>query len=237
MHNRVFYELNIKITINQDLQLDNSLNYIGNFIKFYKIFNDKLKAEHITNNFKNYVFSNLYPIPKDKVYKKNKIYSLKIRSIDQELINYFFVQMNEKRNYKMIHINEITMSSVSLGKIIKIYSLNPAIILKNNGYITNQDDIEEVKKRITNNLLMKFRTYIDEDKIEDVNFIKSIKCNNRKPIGINYTDKNIKFLGNKYDITIKEDRFSQELALYAIALGIGEKNSIVGGGFCEYYSE
>lgn len=238
MNKRVFYELSIKVTMKLDLVFGDSLNYIGNFIKFYKIFDEELKKEHGSSKFKNYVFSNLNPIPKDKLYKKSKTYTFKIRCIDEKIIDYFYKQMNEKRNYKKIHINEITKSSVSLGRIIKIYSLNPVIIMKNEGgYITNLDDIKEVKIRITNNLLMKFRCFINEDRIEDVDFIKSIRCNNRKPIGINYNDKNIRFLGNKYDITIKEDRFSQELALYAIALGIGEKNSIVGGGFCEYYSE
>ena len=44
--------------------------------------------------------------------------------------------------------------------------------------------------------------------------------------------KNIKFIGNKFKVWVNEDEKSQKLALIAMACGLGEKNTIVGTGFC-----
>jgi CRISPR-associated endoribonuclease Cas6 len=44
---------------------------------------------HEQNSYKNYCYDQLYPIEKDRVYKKGKIYTLTIRTADLELAKYF----------------------------------------------------------------------------------------------------------------------------------------------------
>ena len=46
--------------------------------------------------------------------------------------------------------------------------------------------------------------------------------------------KYVTLLGNKLNIKVKSDELSQKKALMAIALGLGEKGSSLGAGFCNY---
>ena len=84
-----------------------------------------------------------------------------------------------------------------------------------------------VKDRIIANIQKKYKNIYDTP--VDVDFIKSIKKTNRNPIKIPY--KNINMLGNKFEIEVKEDPMSQNLAYLALSVGILEKNSL-GFGFC-----
>lgn len=63
----------------------------------------------------------------------------------------------------------------------------------------------------------------------DIDFIKEIRQTNNKPIKIPY--KNIYLLGNKFEITVKDDPISQNLAYLALSIGLLEKNA-EGFGFC-----
>ena len=63
-----------------------------------------------------------------------------------------------------------------------------------------------------------------------MDFIENIKKINRKPVKIPY--KNINILGNKFEVQIKEDPMSQNLAYLILSTGILEKNS-QGFGFCK----
>ena len=58
---------------------------------------------------------------------------------------------------------------------------------------------------------------------------KNIKKINRKPVKIPY--KNINILGNKFEVQIKEDPMSQNLAYLILSVGLLEKNTL-GLGFC-----
>ena len=59
--------------------------------------------------------------------------------------------------------------------------------------------------------------------------VKNVKKTNLKPIKIPY--KNINLLGNKFEIEVKEDPISQNLAYLALSIGLLEKNAL-GFGFC-----
>lgn len=54
-----------------------------------------------------------------------------------------------------------------------------------------------------------------------MDFIKSIKQTNNKPIKIPY--KNINILGYKFEIEVKDDPISQNLAYLILSVGLLEK--------------
>ena len=87
--------------------------------------------------------------------------------------------------------------------------------------------MEFVKKRMLDNIQKKYNNIFDTDIKED--FIKNVKQTNLKPIKIPY--KNINLLGNKFEIEVKEDPISQNLAYLALSIGLLEKNAL-GFGFC-----
>ncbi len=91
--------------------------------------------------------------------------------------------------------------------------------------------IDIIKNSINNNLINKLKTIkgieypINHDMIEEIE-IKNIKS-------IAYRYKNIKLIGNKFNIKVKQDDSSQEIVKVAIAVGLLEKISL-GYGYCIY---
>lgn len=112
-------------------------------------------------------------------------------------------------------------------KIQKLITLTLTIITTEKGDYLIGDDLEFVRQRMIANIQKKYNQIYNE-KI-DIDFIKEIKQTNNKPIKIPY--KNIYLLGNKFEITVKEDPISQNLAYLALSIGLLEKNA-EGFGFC-----
>ena len=126
---------------------------------------------------------------------------------------------------------QIVMSNIQTNEykpIHKLITLTPCILTKNNGDYKIDGEIELVKSRILAGIEKKYKQ-LYSSKLE-ADFIQSIIQTNRKPIKIPY--KNIFFLGNKFEITIKQDELSQKFAHLALSTGILEKNS-QGFGFCK----
>lgn len=65
------FELIITVLLRENVHYEDSLQLIGGFINKTMLQNENLKALHKRKGYKNYVFSNFYPIEKDKIYKKN----------------------------------------------------------------------------------------------------------------------------------------------------------------------
>ena len=74
------------------------------------------------------------------------------------------------------------------------------------------------------------------EKIEmNESFIQLFSILNKKPLKVVYEHKDKGgrvFLGNKFKIVPNDDDNSQKLAFTALACGLGEKNSLLGAGFC-----
>ena len=112
-------------------------------------------------------------------------------------------------------------------KIQKLITLTPTIITTEKGDYLIGDDLNFIRQRMIANIQKKYNQ-IYSKKI-DIDFIKEIKQTNNKPIKIPY--KNIYLLGNKFEITVKDDPISQNLAYLALSIGLLEKNA-EGFGFC-----
>ena len=106
--------------------------------------------------------------------------------------------------------------------------MTPTIITTEKGDFDIKENLDFVKKRILANTQKKYRNIFGNS--IDTDFIKEIRKINIKPIKIPY--KNINMLGNKFEIFIKEDQMSQDLAFLILSIGCLEKNSI-GFGFCK----
>ena len=125
----------------------------------------------------------------------------------------------------------VIMSNINTNeyrKINKLISMTPCILTKDNGDYKIDNDLELVKNRILAGIQKKY-SKLYGSKVE-CNFIQEIIKINRTPIKLPY--KNIYFLGNKFEVIVKDDEISQKLAHLALSTGILEKNS-QGFGFCK----
>lgn len=221
-----YYNLKLSVILKKDIKSEEAYERLSNLISYAMLNDNNLKLLHEENKYKNYVFCNLYPIERNSIYKCNNIYYFDIRGIDLKMLMKLKQVLNEaeNENFKVIQLNfETSMQR----KIIKLITLTPVIITTKIGDYDIKDDLEFVKNRLVANIQKKYKAIYNTE--PNVDFIKEIIKTNKKPIKIPY--KNIHMLGSKFEIMVKEDPISQNLAYLMLSIGCGEKNSL-GFGFC-----
>ncbi|GAA0741528.1 CRISPR-associated endoribonuclease Cas6 [Clostridium oceanicum] len=226
-----FIELTITVMLKKDIYFEDSGYVIGKNINKSMLLDKDLKEVHPKKEYKNYVFNSFYPIERDKFYKKDRLYIFKIRGLSDE-----FMQKIDRclSNLKSDDFNVISISKKSIDKrhIKELYTQTPLIItVDNNPWLQTSGDLELFKSRLEDNLEKKYKSFFNEDIDVKGKFIKSIEFKNRKPMHFNY--KGIKLLANKVSIQVQDNEEAQKLAFLARAVGLGEKNSAIGAGFCK----
>lgn len=222
-----YYNIKVAVLLKNDTQAFENYEKISKLISASMLKDQTLKQLHEENRYKNYVFCNLYPIEKDGIYKAGNIYTFQIRTIDFKLGLKIKQVLNNFQNeeFKVI-VSDLETSTQR--KINTLATLTPAIITSDKGDYLINNDMNWVKERILANAQKKYNQLYNE-KI-DMDFIKSIKQTNNKPIKIPY--KNINILGYKFEIEVKDDPISQNLAYLILSVGLLEKNA-EGFGFCK----
>lgn len=222
-----YYNIKVAVLLKNDTQAFENYEKISKLISASMLKDQTLKQLHEENRYKNYVFCNLYPIEKDGVYKAGNIYTFQIRTIDFKLGLKIKQALNNFQNeeFKVI-VSDLETSTQR--KINTLATLTPAIITSDKGDYLINNDMQLVKERILANAQKKYNQLYNE-KI-DMDFIKSIKQTNNKPIKIPY--KSINILGYKFEIEVKDDPISQNLAYLILSVGLLEKNA-EGFGFCK----
>ena len=220
------YEISMLVFLKEDIHVDDSITRICEFIdKFLSSDQETLKF-HRENRFKNYSFCSFYPLEKDMVYKRNRNYTLRIRTTDSSLASLF----NEKMvNTYTDSVKGLTSEIKILRKrfIDRIYTITPAIIKNEEGYWKGILTVEDYERRIKENLIKKYRNITGEEIPNDHELFTSIEFNNRKPVKFKY--KGRKLLGDKITITMNQDELSQRVAHMSMGTGIGEINARGGG--------
>ena len=200
------YEIKTKIFLMKDLLSEEAQIEICRIIDTTLSKDEKWLEFHKKNEFKNYCFDSLYPIPKDKIYKSNQIYTFTLRTINENLASYFNQFLaNEYNSTIKCLTSEIRI--IPKKFIEKIYSITPAIIKDGSGYWKH-------------NLSLK-----------DFEFYTSLEFKNKKPCSFKYKD--IKLLGDKISLNISDDKIAQDLAYMVLGTGILELNGR-GAGFINY---
>ena len=222
-----YYNIKVAVLLKNDTQAFENYEKISKLISASMLKDQTLKQLHEENRYKNYVFCNLYPIEKDGIYKAGNIYTFQIRTIDFKLGLKIKQVLNNFQNeeFKVI-VSDLETSTQR--KINTLATLTPAIITSDKGDYLINNDMQLVKERILANAQKKYNQLYNE-KI-DMDFIKSIKQTNNKPIKIPY--KSINILGYKFEIEVKDDPISQYLAYLILSVGLLEKNA-EGFGFCK----
>lgn len=192
--------------------------------------NEKLLHMHEKNKYKNYCYDLPYPIEKDRVYKKGKIYTVTIRTIDPQLAKHFQeVCVNQYTNEIKGLTAEIRI--IPKKRIEMLYTLTPVVLKDDKGYWRDHMSIEGFENRLKVNLIKKWNRFEDDKLQEDFQLCTLLEFLNDGPIGIEY--KNIKLPGDKLRIQIADNENAQKLAFMSLGTGLLEMNSR-GAGFVNY---
>lgn len=185
---------------------------------------------HETNQFKNYSFSGLTPLEKNKNYCEGKIYAFSLRTSDEKLGSFF---NNKLENAYSSYLKVLTIDSKQLPNVqlSKIYSITPVVVKTDGGYWRSTLTLDDFERRLKENLIKKYNTISHTKMTEDFQLFNHIRFDNQKPIATPY--KGINLLGDKLTFMLANNPSAQELAYVAIGSGIGEMGSR-GFGYCNY---
>lgn len=224
------WEIKLKVYILSEIPLSGIQSKISEFLDSVLIQRKDLKEFHNANRYKCYTFNSFYPLEKDKIYKKDHIYTVIIRTVDSELAKYFSETL---RN----HFTDTMKGLVSDLRILpkkvigEIYTLTPAILKSDQGYWKNTMNLSQFEKSLIENIIKKYNQYMNEKIDENFQFYTNITFLNSAPIANEY--KGIRLLGDKFNLQIADNQTAQELAYFMLGTGVLTMNSR-GYGYCNY---
>lgn len=225
-----YFELTTTVYLLKNVAFNEVNEKIAQLINKAMLSDRELAVKHKVNQFKNYVFDSLYPREQDKIYKAGKIYVFRIRSLEE----YFITKIKElfaqvTTDYFKVIAGEI--KKYEQRPIKELYTVTPALAtIGKNIYWIPGDDIKVLIERMNANLFKKYKSYFGISLNEEQLFFERIKILNKKPLVYKY--KNTNLFGNKFKIAINDDEISQKLAFVTLGIGLLEKNSTIGMGFC-----
>ena len=224
------FEMRLKVYLLKDIETEKLLAKEAGFIDSALAKEAEWLDYHEENQFKNYCFNGCYPIERDGIYKKGKIYTITIRTIDARLAKYLFHTLKDHHNYFM---KGLTVEGRILPQkmISEIYSLTPVIQKSDEGYWRNQMSLDEFEKHLFENAVKKYKQYTEEELNEDFQLYTGLIFLNRNPISNEY--KKIRLLGDKINLKIADNEQAQKMAYFLLGTGICELNSR-GFGYCNY---
>ena len=214
----------------QSIHQGEVLEKIGELIDKSLTKNEQYLDFHTNNQFKYYTFNSLFKTEVAKVFEEGGIYSIKIRTVDEQLAEYFTKSLaHEYTEYIKSLTTEIR--TLKPRMIDQLYSITPILMKTDKGYWKGNLSLEDYEMRIKINLIKKYNQFFNTKLNEDFQLFTRIEFNNHKPIAVSY--KNIHLLGDKLTLYIAENDTAQKLAFFALGAGIGEMGSR-GFGFMNY---
>jgi len=220
------FEVKLDLYFKKDISFKEISYRISRFLNYSFTGNEEMTSMHNEKCYKKYCFDSPYPIEPSKVYKQDNTYSIRIRTIDLAIAEYFWLELSGFKNDDFIVVGS-TNNITPQKPIEKIYSLTPAIIKTETGYWANNNDFAFFKNALNTNMVKKYNYFTGEHADTSVFFFEDVVLQ-KKPFTIMY--KNNLFFGNKAEILIKNDQVSQNIAYLALGVGICENNT-AGSGF------
>lgn len=225
-----YYELISTVYLKKDIYYREANEIIAKHINKAMYIDNELSKYHVENRYKLYVFNIFYPTEADKQYKAGKIYVYNIRTIDKDFAEKIskLLKQTDSDYFKVIAVEK---KAVKQHTIEYLQTITPMIITTegNKNWVPG-DNLDLLQKRLSDNLEKKYNSFYQEKPVLKDNLIERIEILNKVPISLKY--KNTNLLGNKIKIYVKPEEEYQKLAFVAEAVGLGEKNSSIGAGFC-----
>jgi len=194
-----------------------------------------LTSLYLQNKTKPYSYSALYPSESGKPYFMNREYTFTMRTLDKRFAHALYkVIMTTTVQSDSINPIHARLKEKDIGFIQRIQTVTPTVITLSDGsHWKKEDKFCVLKRRLYENMLKKYREFTGENIHRLDTAFEEIQVLNKKPLITTF--KCGYLIGHHFDLKIKPDAFSQELAKIAIITGLGEKSSSAGCGFCDYF--
>lgn len=228
------YEGTLKLYLLKDIFNENYQEKIGAVIDKCLLTTEEKKEFHEKRMLKGYVFNGFFDKnakSKDFKYPAGSVYSVRVRSLDKNLMEFFKMNLC---NVRTVEMQALTFDYRTLPNttVKTIYSVTPAVCKFDDGYWKNSHTLDDVVERVEQNARKKL-ALLGEEVPEDVDFIINSKKLNNYPIVREFNRKGskegenrkIKLLCDKFEFEISPNESSQKLAKAVIGAGLLEMNA------------
>ena len=164
------------------------------------------------------------------VYKQGNVYTFRIRTVKQQLAEYFSKQLIHHESNELIGLHS-QINIIPDRTLEKVYTLTPVVIKSEQGYWRNTLTMEEYEERLKINLIKKYTMLTGEKLDENFSLYESIEFKNKMPVKVPY--KNVTLLGDKINLIPAKNENAKKLLYMALGTGLGENNAR-GAGFLNY---
>lgn len=216
------FEINLKIKFGQVVPYEETYEKLGNFIDLALSKEQDYLQFHNQNQYKWYCVDLPYPIEKERVYQKRKIYSIRIRTVRQDLAEYFIETLVRHRTNEIWGVGG-ELKIIPRKTLERVYNITPVIIKTETGYWRGKITTAEFENRLKVNLIKKYNQIHDTKIDENFELFNLIEFKNEVPIKVPY--KNVVLLGDKLNIVVANNKMAQELMYMALGTGLGEMNA------------
>ncbi|CZE47546.1 CRISPR-associated endoribonuclease Cas6 [Campylobacter geochelonis] len=227
------YELKVFIKLKIPVTFFENPEFLSKNINRSFLEDDELRELHIQDGIKPYSIDFLRHdgYRKDSFKAEDEVYFL-VRCVSFEIISRMrtCLEISNRLDFEVLGSKISTLKP----KFIKsLYTMSPAVVtvsIDNKAFCwTKEDsDISELKRSLEVNLKSKFALYGGEFNLKESDeVIDLIEIKNHKPFIFTYKDGQI--FAYRYQIYFAENRYAQNLAKIALALGVGEKGSLAFG--------
>lgn len=224
------YIIRIKMYVIKNIPVDEVREEVTLFLDKGLTATPQFEELHKKNKYKYYCYDSLYPTEKDKMYKKDQIYTLTIRTLNIKLAKYFSKHVVNTYTDKLKGLTA-QVGILPRKHIDVMYTLTPAILKCDSGYWKDEMTVEQYEERLKVNLIKKWNEFYGEKIQEDFELFSGIEFLSKCPVASKY--KGIKLLGDKIRMHVADNEMAQKLAYMALGTGVLETNSR-GFGFVNY---
>lgn len=224
------FEYRQRVRLKRDILYEFVSEKIAYFIDSALAKEEKYLNLHNSREYKNYVFDLLYPCEHDKEYKSGKIYTFRIRTISQELAEYFSTALNYHFSKELDGLGG-ELQIIQQKILDKVFCLTPLILKNDQGYWRENMDLRQFEERIFINLIKKYNSIMNTKLDENIQLYDFMEFKNDKPVKTSFKGRVL--LGDKLQFTAAKNKEAQNLWYMALGTGIGENNAR-GYGFVNY---
>lgn len=225
------YQVRVKLYLMEDITTRSVSQKITAFIDQALLTDEKLAEMHSAREFKFYVFDQLFPCESDKIYKKDKIYTVTIRTVKSELADFF---VNRLIHTHTEFLKGLTgeLRIIPQRNLELIYSLTPVIVKPaGGGYWKGKISFSEYERLIFENLIKKWNAFQNEKINEDFQLYTLMELQNETALPVSY--KNVVLQGDKFCLHVADNSKAQQLAYFSLGTGLGTMNAR-GAGYMNY---
>lgn len=220
------WQIELKIFLLKDIRFKDVMTKVAEFIDSTLKKSEKWSKYCKENRYQSYSFNSLYPVMRNGIYKKGRVYTVQIRTVEEELKDFFVEELKKNTTDEMKGLLTEAKLLKTRKTMDKLISVTPLVIESNRPYWRKNRTIREYVKKIKAILIEQYNAVYDEDIDEETPLFTGVRIRNRYPIKTKFKNKRV--LGEKVELAIAENEVAQKIAFLSLGIGAGHMTN---GGF------